>query len=115
MSGVVDLPLVILQKAQHAAEAAAASARLLETEAGSRLAAIEGRLNGIDQRLVSAEARLSALYAGQNAHALALMPIAGTQSEHTERLEGIEKRLEGIEKRFDGIGQTLAAILAKLP
>ena len=30
MSGVIDLPLVMLQKAQNAAEAAAASAKLLE-------------------------------------------------------------------------------------
>lgn len=100
MSDIVDLPLVMLQKAQHAAEAAAASAKLLESEAGHRLAAIEGRLNGIDSRLVSAEARLSALYAGQNAHTLALMRIADTQSEHTAR--------------FDAIEQTLASILAKL-
>ena len=37
MSGVVDLPLVMLQKAQHAAEAAAASAKLLMFEVGHRL------------------------------------------------------------------------------
>jgi hypothetical protein len=101
MSGIVDLPLVMLQKAQHAAEAAAASARLLESEAGHRLTSIEARLVGV-------EGRLSALSAGQSAHTLSLMRIADTQSEHTARFDGIDKR-------FDGIEQTLANILAKLP
>ena len=94
MSDVVDLPLVILQKAQHAAEAAAASAKLLETEAGLRLTSIEARMVGV-------EGRLSSLYAGQGANTLTLMRIADTQTEHTARLDRIE--------------QTLAAILAKLP
>jgi hypothetical protein len=93
MSGVVDLPTVMLQKAQHAAEAAAASSKLLESEAGHRLTSIEARMVGV-------EARLSALSAGQSAHTLALMRIADTQSEHTAR--------------FDAIERTLAAILAKL-
>jgi hypothetical protein len=100
MSGVVDLPVVMLQKAQHAAEAAAASAKLLESEAGHRLTSIEARL-------VAVEARLSALAAGQSAHELSLMRIADTQSEHTARFDGIDKRLASIE-------QALAAILAKL-
>jgi len=115
MSGVVDLPLVMLQKAQHAAEAAAASAKLLESEAGHRLTSIEARLVGV-------EARLSSLYAGQGANTMSLMRIADTQSEHTARLDGIDKRfdgidkrLDGIDKRFDGIEQTLSSILAKLP
>ncbi len=143
MSDVVDLPLVILQKAQHAAEAAAASAKLLESEAGHRLTAIEARLVAVDNRLLSAEARLSALYAGQNAHTLALMRIADTQSEHTvrfaehtarfdaidnqfaehtARFDAIDNqfaehtaRFDAIDKGFDGIVQTLASILAKLP
>jgi hypothetical protein len=108
MSGVVDLPLVMLQKAQHAAEAAAASAKLLESEAGHRLTSIEVRLGGVEARLVGIEGRLSGLAGGQSSHTLALMRIADTQSEHTARLDGIDKRLGGIE-------QTLAAILAKLP
>jgi uncharacterized protein YceH (UPF0502 family) len=122
MSGVVDLPLVMLQKAQHAAEATAALAKLFEVEAGNRLIAIEARLGSV-------EARLSSLYAGQNAHTTALMRIADIQSEHTTRLEKIEqtltehtarfdaidKRFDAIDKRFDGIGRTLADILAKLP
>ena len=115
MSGLVDLPLVMLQKAQHAAEAAAASARLLESEAGNRLAAIEARLNGIDGRLVSAEARLSALAAGQNAHTLALMRIADTQSEHTAVLLGHTARFDAIDRKLDTIEQTLTAIIGKLP
>jgi hypothetical protein len=94
MSDVVDLPFVMLQKAQHAAEAAAASAKLLETEAGLRLTSIEARL-------VAVEGRLTGLAAGQNSHNLALMRIADTQSEHTAR--------------FDKIDQTLKDILAKLP
>ena len=44
MSGVIDLPLVMLQKAQKAAEAAAASAKLLESEVGHRLTSIEARM-----------------------------------------------------------------------
>lgn len=115
MSDVVDLPLVMLQKAQHAAEAAAASARMLETEAGNRLTAIEARL-------VSVEARLTSLYAEVNGHTVALMRIADLQSEHTARLQAIEAtqaghtaRLEAMDRRFDKVDQMLAAILAKLP
>jgi hypothetical protein len=99
MSETVSLPLVMLQKAQHAAEAAAASARLLETVAGHRLTSIEARLVGI-------EGRLSGLAAGLGGHELSLMRIADTQSEHTAQFAAISNRLDGIE-------QTLAAILAK--
>jgi tetrahydromethanopterin S-methyltransferase subunit G len=122
MSGVVDLPLVMLQKAQHAAEAAAASAKLLETEAGLRLTSIEARMVGV-------EGRLSSLYAGQGTHTVALMRLADTQSDHTARFDKIDQRLDHIDRRldhidqrlhqidtrFDKIEQTLAAILAKLP
>ena len=114
MSDVVDLPLVLLQKAQHAAEAAAASARLLESEAGHRLTSVEARLVGI-------EGRISALSAGQGAHTMSLMRVADVQSEHTARFDGIDKhlneideRFNGIDKRFAGIETTLASILAKL-
>jgi hypothetical protein len=100
MSGVVDLPLVMLQKAQHAAEAAAASAKLLESEASHRLTSIEARMVGV-------EGRLSALAAGQGAHTMALMQIADTQTEHSARFDAIDKR-------FDGIEQTLAVILTKM-
>ena len=108
MSGIVDLPLVMFQKAQPAAAAAVASARLLESEAGHRLTSIEARLVGV-------EARLSLLSAGQSANTVSLMRIADTQSEHTARFEGIDTRFDGIDKRLDGIEQTLANILAKLP
>jgi hypothetical protein len=101
MSGIVDLPLVMLQKAQHAAEAAAASAKLLESEAGHRLTSIEARMVGV-------EGRLSTLAAGQSAHTIALMRIADTQSDHTARFDAMDKR-------FDAIEATLAAILTRLP
>ena len=108
MSGIVDLPLVMLQKAQPAAEAAVASARLLESEAGHRLTSIEARLVGV-------EARLSLLSAGQSANTVSLMRIADTQSEHTAKFDEIGKQFDGIGKRLDGIKQSLAAILEKLP
>jgi hypothetical protein len=101
MNGLEDLPLVMLQKAQHAAEAAAASTKLLESEAGHRLTSIEARLVGV-------EGRLSVLSAGQIDRTLTLRQIADTQLEHTARFDGIDKR-------FDGIEQALANILAKLP
>ncbi len=101
MSDAIDLPMVILQKAQHAAEAAAASSKLLETEAGLRLTSIEARM-------VAVEGRLASLYVGQGSHAVALMRIADIQSEHTGRFDGIDQR-------FDAIEKTLAAILAKIP
>jgi hypothetical protein len=115
VSGIVDLPLVILQKAHHAAEAAAASARMLETEAGNRLNAIEARLVGVEGRLLGVENRLTSLYAEVNSHTVALMRIADTQSEHTATLAEHTARFDAIDKRFDGVEQTLAAILAKLP
>jgi hypothetical protein len=101
MSGVIDLPLVMLQKAQNAAEAAAASAKLLESEVGHRLTSIEARMVGV-------EGRLTTLAAGQSAHELSLMRIADTQSEHTARFDAIDKR-------FDAIDQALTDILGKLP
>jgi hypothetical protein len=115
MSGIVDLPLVMLQKAQHAAEAAAASAKLLESEAGHRLNTIEARLVGVEGRLIGMEGRLSTVAAAQSAHTLTLMRIANIQSEHTAALAEHTSRFDGIDKRFDAIEQTLAAILAKLP
>jgi hypothetical protein len=108
MSGVVDLPLVILQKTQHAAEAAAASAKLLESEACHRLTAIEARFASVEGRLTSIESRLTHFAAGQTSHELAIMRIADIQSEHTARFDAIDMRL-------DSIDRTLAAILAKLP
>jgi hypothetical protein len=114
MSGVVDLPLAMLQRAQHAAEAAAASAKLLESEAVHRLSSIETRLGGVEIRLIGVEGRLSALYAGQNGHTVTLMRMADVQSEHTVRLDAIDKRFDGIDKRFDGIERTLVNILARL-
>ena len=108
MSGVIDLPLVMLQKAQHAAEAAAASAKLLESEVGHRLTSIEARMVGV-------EGRLTTLAAGQSVHELSLMRIADTQSEHTARFDAIDKRFDAIDKRFDAIDQALTDILGKLP
>jgi hypothetical protein len=115
MSGVIDLPLVMLQKAQHAAEAAAASAKLFESEVGHRLTSIEARMVGV-------EGRLTALAAGQSVHELSLMRIADTQSEHTARFDAIDqrfdatdKRLDAIDKRFDAIDRALTNILGKLP
>ena len=93
MSGVIDLPLVMLQKAQNAAE-------LLESEVGQRLTSIEARMVGV-------EGRLTTLAAGQSAHELSLMRIADTQSEHTARFDAIDKRL-------DAIDQALTDILGKL-
>jgi hypothetical protein len=115
MSGIVDLPLVMLQKAQHAAEAAAASAKLLESEAGHRLTSIEARMVGVESRLSGLENRASALAAGQHAHTLALMRISDKQSEHTATLAEHTTRFDGIDKRLAGIEQGLADILAKLP
>jgi len=108
MSDAIDLPMVILQKAQHAAEAAAASSKLLETEAGLRLTSIEARM-------VAVEGRLTSLYAGQGSHTVVLMRIADIQSEHTGRFDGIDQRFGEIDQRFDAIEKTLAAILAKMP
>ncbi len=108
MSDVVDLPMVMLQKAQHAAEAAAASASMLGTEAGLRLAAIEARLVGV-------EGRLSSMYNVQSSQTLALMRMADIQSEHTATLAEHTAILTEHTARFDKIDQTLAQILARLP
>ncbi len=98
MSDVVDLPLVMLQKAQHAAEAAAASAKLLETEAGLRLSSIEARMVGV-------EGRLSSLYAGQGTHTVALMRLADTQSDHTARFDRIDTHLDQVDQHLGKIDQ----------
>jgi hypothetical protein len=100
MNGGEDLPRVMLQKPQHAAEAALASTRLLESEACHRLAAIEARM-------VSVEGRLAVLSARQSSQRLSPIRIAAPQSETT--------RFEGIDKRFDRIEKMLTEILAKLP
>jgi chromosome segregation ATPase len=92
----VDQRLGAVESAIHALTTEV-SREFGQVDAGNRLAAIEGRLNGIDQRLVSAENRLSSLAAGQNAHTQALMRIADTQSEHTARLAAIETWLGRIE------------------
>ena len=65
------------------------------------------RLALVDSRLVSADARLSALYAGQNAQTLALRRIADTQSEHSTRFDAIAGKL-------DAIGERLNAILGRI-
>lgn len=103
MSGNIDWTLIVMasQKAQVAAEGALASARLLESEAGHRLTAIEARMGGV-------EGRLSTIAAGQNSHERAIMRIADTQADHTARLTRIEAKLDAIEA-------ALAAIAAKLP
>ena len=108
MSGVIDLPLVMLQKAQHAAEAAAASAKLLESEVGHRLTSIEARMVGVEGRLTTGCRR-------ESAHELSLMRIADTQSEHTARFDAIDKRFDAIDKRLGAIDQALTDILGKLP
>jgi chromosome segregation ATPase len=122
MSDIVDLPLVILQKTQRAAEAAAASAKLLEPEVGHRLtsvearfAGVEGRLTSIEGRLTSIEGRLTHLAAGQTGHELAIMRIADTQSEHTATLTDHTSRLGRIETAIGQVQTSLDAIAAKLP
>jgi chromosome segregation ATPase len=102
MSDNTDWRLIVLasQKAQIAAEAAVASAQLLESEVGGRLTSVEARLGGI-------EGRMSNLFAGQASHERAIMRIAEIQAghtvllnEHTDRLTRIEGRLDGIEGRL---------------
>ena len=51
MSDVADLPIVVLQKTHHAAQAAVEFARRLESEVSHRLTAIEARLTSIERRL----------------------------------------------------------------
>ena len=80
MSESTDWTLIVRasQQAKVAAEAAVASAKLLESEAGHRLTAMEARLGAI-------EGRIANLAAGQNSHELAIMRIADTQADHTAR------------------------------
>jgi hypothetical protein len=92
MSDAVNLPLVMLQKAQNAAEAAAAAANLFESEAGHRLSAIEARLSSV-------EGRLTNIAAQQSAHNLALMRIADAQAEHKAQLDRIEVMLTAISQK----------------
>jgi hypothetical protein len=51
-----EMTLVMLQKVQHAMEAAAASAKLVEAEAGHRLNSTEARLVGIEGCLLAPSA-----------------------------------------------------------
>jgi hypothetical protein len=48
--------------------------------------------------------------------------IQTTQTEHTQRFDGIDKRLDGMDQRFDGIDQrfdgietTLREVVRRLP
>jgi hypothetical protein len=119
MSGNIDWTLIVMasQKAQSAAEASLASARLLESEAGHRLTAIEARMGGV-------EGRLTTIAAGQNSHELSIMRIADTQADHTARLTRIEAKLYAIEATLatlptmesqQRIEQALADLTARLP
>lgn len=96
MSDNSDWTLIVRasQQAKVAAEAAVASARLLESEAGHRLTAMEARLGAI-------EGRITNLAAGQSSHELAIMRIADTQADHTARLTRIETLLTDIAKKLD--------------
>ncbi len=109
MSDNADWTLIVRasQQAKVAAEAAVASARLLESEAGNRLASVEARLGSI-------EARIANLTTGQAGHELAIMRIADTQADHTARLTRIEARLDRIEGGFARTEVLLAAIAQKL-
>jgi hypothetical protein len=82
------------QQAKVAAEAAVASARLLESEVGHRLPAMEARLGAI-------EGRLTNLAAGQSRHELAIMRVADTQADHTARLARIEVLVTDIARKLD--------------
>ena len=97
MSENIDWTLIVRasQQAKLAAEAAVASARLLESEAGHRLTAMEARLGAI-------EGRITNLAAGQSSHELAIMRIADTQADHTARLARIEVLLTDIARKLEG-------------
>jgi hypothetical protein len=81
------------QQAKVAAEAAVGSAKLLESEAGHTVSAMEARLGPI-------EGRIANLAAGQNSHELAIMRIAGTQADHTARLTRIETLLTNVAQKL---------------
>jgi hypothetical protein len=93
----IDWTLIVRasQQAKVAAEAAVASARLLESEVGHRLTAMEARLGAI-------EGRITNLAAGQSSHELAIMRIADTQADHTARLARIEVLLTDIARKLEG-------------
>jgi len=95
MSESTDWTLIVRasQQAKVAAEAAVASAKLLESEAGHRLSAMEARLGAI-------EGRIANLATGQNSHELAIMRIADTQADHTARLTRIETLLTDIARKL---------------
>ena len=95
MSENIDWTLIVRasQQAKVAAEAAVASARPLETEAGHRLTAMEARLGAI-------EGRITNLAAGQSGHELAIMRVADTQADHTARLARIEVLLTDIARKL---------------
>jgi hypothetical protein len=81
------------QQAKVAAEAAVASAKLLESEAGHRLSAMEARLGAIEGGIANRAP-------GQNTHEMAIMRIADTQADHTARLTRIETLLTGIARKL---------------
>jgi hypothetical protein len=81
------------QQAKVAAEVAVESAKLLESEAGHRLSAMEVRLGAI-------EGRIANLAAGQNSHELAIMRIADTQADHTARMTRIETLLTNVAQKL---------------
>jgi hypothetical protein len=95
MSENTDWTLIVRasQQAKVAAEAAVASAKLLESEAGHRLSAMEARLGAI-------EGRMANLAAGQNSHELAIMRIADTQADHTARMTRIETLVTNIAQKL---------------
>src|SRR3954462_3435732 len=95
MSDNTDWTIIVRasQQAKVAAEAAVASAKLLESEAGHRLTAMEARLASI-------EGRISNLAAGQHGHEIAVMRIADTQADHTARLTRMEAILADIARKI---------------
>jgi hypothetical protein len=96
MSDNTDCTLIVRasQQAKVAAEAAVASARLLESEAGHRLTAMEARLGAI-------EGRITNIAAGQAGHEIAIVRIADTQADHTARLARIETLVTDIARKLD--------------
>jgi hypothetical protein len=95
MSESTDWTLIVRasQQAKVAAEAAVASAKLLESEAGHRLSAMEARLGAI-------EGRIANFAAGQNSHELAIMRIVDTQADHTARMTRIETLLTNVAQKL---------------
>jgi hypothetical protein len=115
----IELGLILrnTQKAANAAEAALASARLLESETGQRLSAIEARM-------VAVEGRLTVITAGQNSLDRAVLRIADMLVDHGGRLDRIDGRLDAIEATLatlptmesqQRIERALADLAARLP